>query len=161
MQPENSQNEKPHALRGRHENRIAAMQFIYMRDMNESGPFEEALQSFLTNKETELAVRKGYFQFARELIVGAFTHAKEIDGEISKNAKNWSIDRIAKVELAILRLAVFELLFRDDIPPVVTINEAVDLTKEFSGDDSKRFVNGLLDKISLSLKRPMRQAVKK
>ena len=63
--------------------------------------------------------------------------------------------------MAILRLAVFELLFRDDIPPVVTINEAVDLTKEFSGDDSKRFVNGLLDKISLSLKRPMRQAVKK
>lgn len=74
-------------------------------------------------------------------------HSAEIDAAISKSAKNWSMDRIARVDLAILRLAVFELLFRDDIPPIVSINEAVDLAKTYSTAESKRFINGVLDNV--------------
>jgi N utilization substance protein B len=63
--------------------------------------------------------------------------------------------------LAILRLAIFELLFREDIPPVVSINEAIDLAKEFSSAEARRFVNGVLDNAKGSLKRPLRTANKK
>ncbi len=88
-------------------------------------------------------------------------HKGEIDAVISKSATNWSTDRIAKVDLAILRLAVFELLFRDDIPPVVSINEAVDLAKEYSSGEARRFVNGVLDRVKGTLSRPLRTANKK
>ncbi|MFI3291243.1 MAG: transcription antitermination factor NusB [Opitutales bacterium] len=146
---------------GRHLNRSVAMQYIYMRDMNPEGSFENTLNEFILKNEEELGLKSGYFSFARELVVGAFTNAESVDNTIEENAKNWSIDRIAKVELAILRLAVFELLYRDDIPPVVTINEAINLTKEFSSEESKRFINGLLDNLSLKLNRPLRSVNKK
>jgi len=68
------------------------------------------------------------------------------------------MDRMAKVDLSILRLAVFELLFRDDIPPVVSINEAIDLAKDYSSKESRRFINGVLDKIKTTLTRPLRTA---
>ncbi len=146
---------------GRHLNRTVAVQYIYMRDMNPDGSFESTLNDFLLKNEEEFGLRSGYFAFARELVVGAFSNAEAVDSTIEENAKNWTLDRIAKVELAILRLAVFELLFRDDIPPVVTINEAINLTKEFSSEESKRFVNGLLDNVSLKLNRPLRTVAKK
>ena len=76
-----------------------------------------------------------------------FANLKDIDNEIGNAAENWSIERICKVDLAIMRVAAFELLRRADIPSAVSINEAVDLSKMFSNADSKRFVNGVLDKI--------------
>ena len=88
-------------------------------------------------------------------------HLAEIDEKISRYAVNWTIDRIAKVDLAILRLAIFELEYRPDIPPIVSINEAVDLAKTFSSAESKRFVNGILDKVKTTLTRPFRTAVRK
>ena len=66
------------------------------------------------------------------------------------------MDRIARVDLAILRLAVFELLFRPDIPPIVSINEAIDLAKTFSSGESRRFINGVLDSVKGRLNRPLR-----
>ena len=69
-----------------------------------------------------------------------------------------TIERIAKVELAILRLAVHELLRRRDIPPVVTINEAIELAKTYAGEDSHRFINGVLDRMKEGLGRPLREA---
>lgn len=92
------------------------------------------------------------------MVAGVDAHAKEIDRTISESATNWSIDRIAKVDLAILRLAVFELLHRDDIPPVVSINEAVDLAKEYSSSEARRFVNGVLDRVKNTLTRPLKTA---
>ena len=81
-----------------------------------------------------------------------------IDEIIIRYAQNWAFDRIAKVDLAILRLAIFELLRRNDIPPVVTINEAVDIAKAYSTDESKRFVNGILDRYKGELGRDPRKA---
>ena len=81
-----------------------------------------------------------------------------IDVQIQAHASNWKFERIAKVDLAILRLAIHELLHRTDIPPIVSINEAIDLSKAFSNPDSKRFINGILDKMKDQINRPLRKA---
>jgi N utilization substance protein B len=73
-------------------------------------------------------------------------------------AQNWDFERIAKIDLAILRLAMFEMTQRRDIPPVVSINEAIDLSKQFSNADSKRFINGILDRLKDQLGRDARKA---
>ncbi len=137
---------------GRRENRIAAMQFLYMADMSRPADTGAALAAFLESKEKP----REFFAFAEALVAGALAHLPEVDAAIAKSAKNWAMDRIAKVDLAILRLAVFELLFRDDIPPVVSINEAIDLAKEFSSSEARRFVNGVLDNVKGTLNRPLR-----
>ena len=71
---------------------------------------------------------------------------------------NWDFNRIAKMDLAILRISMFEMIHRKDIPPVVSINEAIDLSKEYSNADSKRFINGVLDRLKGSLGRDSRKA---
>lgn len=142
---------------GRRENRIAVMQFLYMRDVNSGQSTQDTLESFFSTKENP----REYYAFAEELIAGVESRLAEVDAVIEKSATNWSKDRIAKVDLAILRLAIFELLFREDIPPVVSINEAIDLAKEFSSAEARRFVNGVLDNVKGTLKRPLRTVNKK
>ena len=94
--------------------------------------------------------------FADPLIRGALQYRDESDELIKKHAKNWELHRIAAVDRNILRLAIYEMLHRDDIPPVVSINEAVDIAKKFSTQDSGKFVNGILDKVKGELMRPAR-----
>ena len=81
-----------------------------------------------------------------------------IDEHIVKYADNWDLPRIAAVDRNILRLAIYEMLYRDDIPPVVSINEAVDIAKKFSTSESGAFVNGILDRLKAELTRPSRTA---
>ena len=100
----------------------------------------------------ETAIR----EFADPLIRGTLEHRDEADEVIKKHAKNWELHRIAAVDRNILRLAIYEMLHRDDIPPVVSINEAVDIAKKFSTQDSGKFVNGILDKVKGELMRPAR-----
>ena len=100
----------------------------------------------------DLAIR----EFADPLIRGTLEHRDEADGVIKKHAKNWELHRIAAVDRNILRLAIYEMLHRDDIPPIVSINEAVDIAKKFSTQDSGKFVNGILDKVKGELLRPAR-----
>ncbi len=95
-------------------------------------------------------------QFAEPLIRGALEHRDAIDEHIKKHAKNWEFHRIAAVDRNIMRLAIYEMLFREDIPPIVSINEAVDIAKKFSTQDSGKFVNGILDKVRSELMRPAR-----
>jgi len=85
--------------------------------------------------------------FSKELVLGVCAYLKELDGLIGETSENWRLERIAKVDHSILRLAVYELLHRDDIPPKVSINEAVDLGKKFGTEESGGFINGILDKI--------------
>ena len=94
--------------------------------------------------------------FADPLIRGTLDHRDAIDAVITKHAKNWELHRIAAVDRNILRLAIYEMLHREDIPPVVSINEAVDIAKKFSTQDSGKFVNGILDKVQEELMRPAR-----
>lgn len=85
------------------------------------------------------------FEYARALVEGAVGHAGEIDDLIRQQADNWRLERMPAVDRNILRLAVFELLYEEDIPKLVVVDEAIELAKKFSTDQSGRFVNGLLD----------------
>ena len=96
-------------------------------------------------------------EFAEPLIRGALEHREESDVFIRKYCKNWDLPRIAAVDRNILRLAIYEMLHREDIPPVVSINEVVDIAKRFSTEDSGRFVNGILDSVKKELMRPARE----
>lgn len=137
-------------------NRLCAVQMLYMWDINKPESLENAVIGFFELQEW----KRSAFEFGEELFYGCLEQIVPIDATIKEYSQNWKFDRIGKVDLAILRLAVFELLFRKDIPPIVSINEAVELAKELSTADSKRFVNGILDKLKLSLDRPLRSSVK-
>jgi len=138
----------------RRQNRIAAMQLLYMVEMNPPADPQASVRLFFENQEHP----REYYAFGEELVWGALEHLEAVDAAIRKHAHNWTFNRIAKVDLAILRLAIHELLNRRDIPPIVTINEAIDLSKEFSGADARRFVNGILDRMKSELDRPLRTA---
>ncbi len=134
--------------------RIACMQYLYSWSINEPTDLNEDLRVFFSEQEEE----RDYYAFAEELVFGVIDNREAIDAKIQELASNWDFDRIAKIDLSILRMAIFELLFRKDIPPVVTINEAIDLSKLYSAEESRRFVNGILDRLRGQLNRPSREA---
>ena len=138
----------------RRDNRICVIQFLYQWELNKPDELADAVCAFLEGRERP----RDYYSFAEELIYGAIENMGEIDEQIQAHASNWKFERIAKVDLAILRLAIHELLHRTDIPPIVSINEAIDLSKVFSNPDSKRFINGILDKMKDQINRPLRKA---
>ncbi len=130
------------------------MQYLYSWSINRPKDINDDLRIFFENLEEP----RDYYAFAEELLFGTIENIETINDKIMGLAKNWDFERIAKIDLAILRLATYELLFRNDIPPVVTINEAIDLSKDFSTAESRRFVNGILDKLRGELDRPSRSA---
>ena len=160
----------------RREARERAVQFLFQYDLNPPDNLEEALNHFWesqraaaiaedksrahwgekvelpppTAEEAEVRV------FADPMIRGTLEHRVAVDEVISKYTRNWDLHRMAAVDRNILRLAIYEMLHRDDIPPVVSINEAVDIAKKFSTQDSGKFVNGILDKVRSELMRPAR-----
>lgn len=160
----------------RREARERAVQFLFQYDLNPPGDLPAALEQFWeTQRAAAIAEEKGGATwgqpvqlpppttdeaavrlFADPLIRGALEHREEADTLIKQHAKNWELHRIAAVDRNILRLAIYEMLHRDDIPPVVSINEAVDIAKKFSTQDSGKFVNGILDKVKSELLRPAR-----
>jgi transcription antitermination protein NusB len=161
----------------RREARERAVQFLFQHDLNPPEDLEGALEQFWqSQRAAALAEDKGAATwgqpvelpppsadeaavrlFAEPLIRGTLEHREEADAIIKKHAINWELHRIAAVDRNILRLAIFEMLHRDDIPPIVSINEAVDIAKKFSTQDSGKFVNGILDKVKGELMRPARE----
>lgn len=133
-------------------NRIITVQFLYMWDINNNSSLHCMINNFfyIENKN------KSFYFFSEELIFGTLKNLSCIDQAIQYYVINWNFNRIAKIELAVLRLATHELLHRPDIPPVVSINEALEIIKIFSHSRAYRFVNGVLDQIKNQLKRPLR-----
>jgi transcription antitermination protein NusB len=138
----------------RRDGRVAALQYLYAWSLNSPRNIAEDLRVFFENCEQP----REHYAFGEELIHGTIEHIDEIDGHIKALAQNWDFERIAKIDLAILRLAIFEMIYRKDIPPVVSINEAIDLSKEFSNADAKRFINGILDRLKDKVGRDARRA---
>ena len=138
----------------RRDGRVAGLQYLYAWSLNTPADLAEDLRVFFEGLEKP----RDEYAFGEELIHGVIEHLDEIDGKIRVLAKNWEFDRIAKIDLAILRLAIFEMLYRRDIPPVVSINEAIALSKQFSNADAKRFINGILDRLKDDLGRDARKA---
>ena len=130
------------------------MQYLYSWSLNQPADLNEDLRLFYEEQNQD----RDYYAFADELIFGVIENIEAIDTKIREIASNWDFERIAKIDLSILRMAIYELLFRKDIPPVVTINEAIDLSKQYSAEESRRFVNGVLDRLRGQLNRPSRQA---
>ena len=133
-----------HLMRKRTKARELALQILYQIDIMQDN-FSVSLDNFWQGQAQEIDA--GVKQFASELVKGTQEHRQIIDQKISQYAKNWELKRMAVVDRNILRQACFELLYRPDIPPKVTINEAIDLAKRFSGLEAGKFVNGILDKI--------------
>ncbi len=130
----------------RRQARELAIQLLYLLDLNPRDP-DEARRLFWEDRPVPDVVR----DFADEIVDGVSADREEIDGWIRRVARNWDLERLAAVDRAILRAAVYELLYREDIPAVVTINEAVELAKAFSTAESGRFVNGMLDAVRKGL----------
>jgi len=134
--------------------RELTVQFLYQQELTK-GETKEALALFWrTQADASSAAR----DFANKLIAGVFHHIEEIDEKIKKYTEHWELSRIAAVDRNILRLAMYEMLFRTDIPPIVSINEAVEIAKRFSTKESGAFVNGILDRLRIDLPRPARTA---
>jgi len=89
--------------------------------------------------------------FAREIVNGVMEHKQAIDGMLQQFLTGWHIDRLSRVDRQVLRLATYEMVFRDDVPPKATINEAIELAKHFGTEESGKFVNGVLGKLLLEI----------
>ena len=137
----------------RRDGRVAALQYLFAWSMNAPKNLAEDLRVFFENMEQP----RDHYAFGVELIQGVILHQADIDSRIKALAQNWEFERIAKIDLTIMRLAMFEMLYRKDIPPVVSINEAIDLSKQFSNADAKRFINGILDRVKDQLGRDARK----
>ena len=133
--------------------RELALQFLYQLDLRGDALLAEASES-LRSEESDAETRK----FAIRLIEGTFAHRDEVDQMIQEVAQNWNIARMAVVDRNVLRLATHELLHRNDIPPKVAINEAIELGKRYSTQNSGAFINGILDKIMNRTKKKARAA---
>lgn len=118
--------------------REKALQAMYQIDMSEADP-AEALENVLEDESPD--------PFLQQLVDGTVANLEQIDREISKHLERWSIDRLAKVDINILRIGVYELLFTEDIPQNVVINEAIEIAKLFGDEKSGKFVNGILSKV--------------
>ena len=91
------------------------------------------------------ASRSGVRQYAESVIRGVMEHLEELDAAIAEAAENWAPERIGRIERNILRVAIYEMRYGDDVPTTVAINEAVEVAKRYGADDAPRFVNGVLD----------------
>lgn len=127
----------------RREGRELALQLLYALELNPI-KLQDMLQLFRENSNVAMEARN----FAEELVNGVAANRDAIDKMIVEKSKNWAITRMDKVDLNILRMSVFELMFCDDIPRNVTINEAIEVAKKFGTEDSPSFINGMLDEIA-------------
>jgi N utilization substance protein B len=130
------------------------VQFLFQNDFN-PGDIREALPEFWQGKNSDQRSRS----FAEELIRGVLANRPQLDALMQSYAEHWETKRMNTVDRNVIRLALYEMLFRPDIPPVVSINEAVDIAKSYSSLESGRFVNGILDRALRDLRRPSREAV--
>ena len=131
---------------GRRKARSVALQALYEIDSVQHDP-EETLKHL--QREADLSEEN--FGFARELVEGVVRYKEKLDAQIHRYASAWPIEQIAVIDRNILRLAIFEILIDNKIPVKVAINEAVELAKNFGGDSSSKFINGVLGAISANI----------
>jgi transcription antitermination protein NusB len=136
---------KPESKGSRRKSREAALQALFLVEMNPINPIDLSLAVFLEN----FPVKKGSQPHFFRLVHGVGEQKEAIDRLIMAFAENWRIERMSGVDRNILRIAVFELIYCNDIPPRVAINEAIDLGKQYGTEESGAFINGILDSIFL------------
>jgi N utilization substance protein B len=127
----------------RRKGRELALQALYQIEMTGDAS-AAALDRFLSHFEGSASAR----EFARRLVSGVISQRAEIDRLIKQSTEHWKIDRMAKVELTILRMATYELVFCPDIPLNVSLDEAIEIGKRYASDESAAFINGILDQVA-------------
>jgi N utilization substance protein B len=132
----------------RRRSRELAMQALFQIEMIQDDS-TEAVELFCKHFRVSKSVRP----FFLRLVEGVKEFQREIDGLIERFSENWKIGRMSRVDRNVLRVAVYELLHCDDIPPKVSINEAIDIAKRFGTEDSGAFINGILDSVRISLEK--------
>jgi N utilization substance protein B len=140
-------------MRKRRAARELALRTLFQIDLARLDP-EEALAAALAEDTLADDARS----FARDLVMGAVSKQQHVDTVIAKHARGWTLERMANIDRNILRLAVFEVLYLPDIPPSVTVDEAVELAKKYSTAESGRFVNGILGNLLRNLDTEVREA---
>ncbi|MBL7204793.1 MAG: transcription antitermination factor NusB [Desulfobacteraceae bacterium] len=122
--------------------RELAIQVLFHLDFNVDDP-NKVFDLICENFNSQRSIRP----FSRQLVLGVCEKMKELDGLIRQSSKNWKLERMPRLDKCILRLATFEILFIEDVPPKVSIDEAVEIGKKFGSNDSGSFINGVLDNI--------------
>ena len=131
----------------RHLGRIVAMQTLYEFDFREGEEEAVELRAILDRNLNEFRSSIDDVTFVEDVVDGTIKHQKAIDAIIAPAAPEWPVDQIAKIDKIVLRIGVYELTIKRDVPPKVAINEAVELAKTFGGENSSKFVNGVLGTI--------------
>ncbi len=136
----------------RRTSREKAVQVLFSVDMTQAEP-KQVLENLLEEDEGQAEQKERNIDFLTDLVEGTIAHQAEIDWKISQYLRGWTIGRLANVDRAILRLAGYEMMYRDDIPIKVTLNEAIELAKRYGTDDSPKFINGVLSSLVKDLER--------
>jgi N utilization substance protein B len=126
----------------RRKSREFALQVLYQLDITR----QDAIKTIAQFRD-HFSQREGRDGFAERIALGVLEHGQEIDRLIEQYSENWRLDRMSMIDRNILRMATFELLYCEDIPPKVTLNEAIELGKRYGSEDSGSFINGILDRI--------------
>ncbi len=129
-------------MRSRSKARDIALCLLYQIEISKIKPEDALLGDLAKSFKDQIVI-----DFMSQLVEGVIFNQEKIDSIIKKYAQNWKIKRMAVVDRNVLRISVYELFFLEDIPPKVSINEAIELAKRYGDLDSARFVNGILDKI--------------
>ena len=133
----------------RKRSREIAMELLFSMEISKNS-YEETIECFVEDYEMDLKTID--LEYIKEVMKSVLDHKEEIDEIIKNSLINWTIERVSKVNLTIVRLAIAEMLYINDVPEVVAINEAIELTKKYSDDKSVSFVNGALDKAFKNIK---------
>ncbi len=129
----------------RHLGRIVALQTLYEQDFRrEAGDESFNLAAVLERNIARYESTVDDVQFIELLVLGVAKHEQELDNELRPLAPEWPIEQIARMDRVVLRMGLYELKYTKDVPPKVVINEAVELAKAFGGDNSSKFINGVL-----------------
>jgi N utilization substance protein B len=144
-------------MASRRKGRILAFQALYFWEASgaPAATVPEGLLDFSWLESEKLAaLDNGISDFSRLLAAGTIEHIASVDAMIRNHLKNWDFSRLNRVDLAVLRMSAYTLMYQCDIPPSIVINEAIGISKEFGTDDSYRFINGVLDGIRKTIQSP-------
>jgi len=143
----------------RRKGRIMAFQALYCWESTH--PAVDVLLSFpWLDSEKQISLDQNIADFSRLMITGAIENIKDIDDMIKKHLQHWDFSRLNRVDLAILRMSVYSLMYQPDIAPSIVIDEAIGIAREFGTDESFRFINGVLDSIRITVTRNCAEGAK-
>ncbi|HLT31982.1 MAG TPA: transcription antitermination factor NusB [Myxococcaceae bacterium] len=133
--------------------RERALQALYQLEVSSPASLDEALAAAWAAHSEEGTPAPEARRFAEDLAKGVCDHMEEIDALIQEHSHNWRLDRMGRIDRNVLRLGIYELRHRDDIPRKVTLNEMIELAKAFGSETSSAFINGLLDRVAVALQK--------